>query len=435
MNTECFVLFTLCKYPRVGVRVFENEEAAKAALFRLHQMDVLGYPLIAEFALGLQGRSFSSDAKQLIQPTKKETESKHKNYKAFLHRLNTWSAPVNLGQPPPPHLGYQYPPPTQLVLFNISCALASVPRLYTQVLHLMNRMSLPCPFEGEVFPKVAVPKDALPPQPAPEPALALIPREESPPRQDTATEESELESDGEGNKRPEDIIPEKRALPQKKMRVKRPRLSQLAAAPAVPRAAKSVLRPEEVFEREDAAPTQRRIELKLAPEPSLERHAESTSGVAESAGGFGLMFPASKAPAPEEEKDSEERVTEDDDDCITAEKLAENRISSRDQKHLPVFKNYQPGVPSCRLYIKNLARQVDERDLHFIFRRYRVSNVLEEQGSMFDIRLMKEGRMKGQAFVTLQSVKMAEKALEETNGYILKNKPMVVQFARSAKAK
>lgn len=50
----------------------------------------------------------------------------------------------------------------------------------------------------------------------------------------------------------------------------------------------------------------------------------------------------------------------------------------------------------------------------------------------FDIRLMQEGRMKGQAFVTLQTVELAKKALAETNGYLLNDKPMVVQFARCA---
>lgn len=45
---------------------------------------------------------------------------------------------------------------------------------------------------------------------------------------------------------------------------------------------------------------------------------------------------------------------------------------------------------------------------------------------------MQEGRMKGQAFITLQTVEIAQKALKETNGYILKDKPLVVQFARSA---
>jgi U11/U12 small nuclear ribonucleoprotein SNRNP65 len=40
--------------------------------------------------------------------------------------------------------------------------------------------------------------------------------------------------------------------------------------------------------------------------------------------------------------------------------------------------------------------------------------------------------MKGKAFITLPSVKQAEQALKVTNGYVLKEKPMVVQFARSA---
>lgn len=38
--------------------------------------------------------------------------------------------------------------------------------------------------------------------------------------------------------------------------------------------------------------------------------------------------------------------------------------------------------------------------------------------------------MKGQAFVTLQNTVQAQLALQETNGYILKEKPMVVQYAK-----
>lgn len=44
----------------------------------------------------------------------------------------------------------------------------------------------------------------------------------------------------------------------------------------------------------------------------------------------------------------------------------------------------------------------------------------------FDIVLMKEGRMKGQAFIGLPSEKSAEKALRDTNGYVLHDKPLVV---------
>lgn len=44
----------------------------------------------------------------------------------------------------------------------------------------------------------------------------------------------------------------------------------------------------------------------------------------------------------------------------------------------------------------------------------------------FDIVLMKEGRMKGQAFIGLPSEQSAEKARRETNGYVLSDKPLVV---------
>ena len=44
----------------------------------------------------------------------------------------------------------------------------------------------------------------------------------------------------------------------------------------------------------------------------------------------------------------------------------------------------------------------------------------------FDIRVMQSGRMKGQAFVGLPSEAVAEQALQETNGYMLQGKPIVV---------
>lgn len=46
---------------------------------------------------------------------------------------------------------------------------------------------------------------------------------------------------------------------------------------------------------------------------------------------------------------------------------------------------------------------------------------------------MKEGRMKGQAFVTFPQVKQASEALEDTNGYILHDKPMVIAFGKVKK--
>ena len=38
--------------------------------------------------------------------------------------------------------------------------------------------------------------------------------------------------------------------------------------------------------------------------------------------------------------------------------------------------------------------------------------------------------MKGQAFITFPKIEQAEKALQETNGFILNDKPMVVMYGR-----
>ena len=50
-----------------------------------------------------------------------------------------------------PTVRYRYPAPTVNILTNIINTLASAPKFYTQVLHLMNKMSLPAPF-GPVTP-------------------------------------------------------------------------------------------------------------------------------------------------------------------------------------------------------------------------------------------------------------------------------------------
>lgn len=83
---------------------------------------------------------------------------------------------------------------------------------------------------------------------------------------------------------------------------------------------------------------------------------------------------------------------------------------------------------------KFIFLQVTEQDVKRIYKRY-IEDLNDEEQIGFDVRVMQEGRMKGQAFVTFPSVKIADIALHETNGYLLKDKPMVVQFARAANKK
>lgn len=187
---------------------------------------------------------------------------------------------------------------------------------------------------------------------------------------------------------------------------------------------------------------QKKIELKVSSD-TLEQKEKEAEGQPELIGTFGLMESAQELENQMEMQEemlniqAEENVEEEQKEpiapvCITEEELAANRIEMKDLSVVPVFKNYHPGAPTCRLYIKNIAKTVETKDLEFIFKRYYVERDDPESPSQFDIRLMQEGRMKGQAFVTLDDIELAQKALKETNGYILKDRPMVVVFARSA---
>ena len=80
-------------------------------------------------------------------------------------------------------------------------------------------------------------------------------------------------------------------------------------------------------------------------------------------------------------------------------------------------------------------RGIGKRRLHFhsIFYSHGRCCGLTEYKKMiylfscsFDIRLMKEGRMKGQAFVTFPSNELAAKAMSLLHGYILHEKPVII---------
>ena len=101
--------------------------------------------------------------------------------------------------------------------------------------------------------------------------------------------------------------------------------------------------------------------------------------------------------------------------------------------NLKPFQNYVRGDPSRVLYLKNMApKKVSKEDIETLFARYvydptvYVNNVHLLRDSDLQIRLMNEGRMRGQAFVTLPSVEIAIKALTDLHGYILHEKPLCI---------
>uniref|UniRef100_A0A8C2XAT6 RNA-binding region-containing protein 3 n=1 Tax=Cyclopterus lumpus TaxID=8103 RepID=A0A8C2XAT6_CYCLU len=394
---------------------FRSEKSAAKALNRLHQLEVLDHTLVAEFAkcqdhvTVLKDPRVSDSGKQFKREPKKQ-ETKQPN----IPLIEAGIAPgLGLTFQSNPTLKYLYPPPSNGILTNITHVLMSVPKFYVQVLHLMNKMNLPCPF-GQVTARPPM-FELLPPSP-PFPMPPPFPPDYPPlPEEEmelSSGEESEYESgDDEDKERWGPVIREdlflckqlldaKGRLPLRGMLI----VSAVLSAP--------VLQPSDVFEQPHPA-GQRKIEFHISVPEAAEEEAE----------GFGKLYPSAQASQQEEEHSDEEQ--ELPSDVVSRKELEKGRLSRDEIKRMSVFKNYEAGEPTCRLYVKNIAKQVEEKDMKYIYGRY-VNPLSEAERNMFDIVLMKEGRMKGQAFVGLPSGQSAEKALRETNGYVLYDKPLVV---------
>ncbi|KAF2881020.1 hypothetical protein ILUMI_25168 [Ignelater luminosus] len=410
--TQVKILTSNMKQKSTAYAKFTSKEIAKTVMLRLHQITVLTNRLCVEYA----EHDFTEDPIKRRPIESSEVDNK-KHFKSFINKLNAWNSSVSFYQPPPPYLKYVYPKPNRATINNIAHALASVPKFYTQVLHLMNKMNLPPPFSDVPDPPQMQHRVAPVMQPR-----AVLPQQGHP-KSTEASSESEIESDLESSNKRE-IIPKKRTLSQKKV-VKRPKFIKPNVAQANT-SMKNPERSEDVFEKVDMQ-SQKKIEVKVSADSLEQAKANQPE---ENVGSFGIMASVERPSSPEKEADVDSLDKVDNSPVITEEELAANRIPTKDLNILPVFKNYHPGAPTCRLYIKNIAKTVELKELEFIYRRY--IEDLENKESQFDIKLMQEGKMKGQAFVTLDSVQLAQKAIKETNGYILKDKPLVVVFARSA---
>ncbi|XP_075792744.1 RNA-binding region-containing protein 3 [Pelodiscus sinensis] len=436
---------------------FPNDSSAGKALSRLHQLRLLGHTLVVEFAKEqdnvhvLSQPSLSEKNKRSEEPVKEEKERKEPS----CLKIENGIAPSHgLTFPINSCLKYLYPPPSSTILANIANALASVPKFYVQVLHLMNKMNLPPPF-GPVTARPPMYEEYLP-MPVPPPPIPPLPPEEPPlPEEEedqvSSREESEYESADEEEKERMTKLMELATIQPKRPITTKPRgvrkkqkIKNLLNAPtSTPHSnLHPILSPSDVFEQPQSV-GHKKIKFQISADipavlqKSLEREQNNdlyamTEEITTNAG-FGKIFPAPSS------NDKEETEEEEDDDEILSEfvsrrELEKGRLSRGEMEKLSIFKNYEPGDPNCRIYVKNLSKQVQEKDLKFIFGRY-VDFQSETERIMFDIRLMKEGRMKGQAFIGLPNEKSATKALKEVNGYVLFEKPMVVQFARSARPK
>nr|XP_028573601.1 RNA-binding protein 41-like [Podarcis muralis] len=109
---------------------------------------------------------------------------------------------------------------------------------------------------------------------------------------------------------------------------------------------------------------------------------------------------------------------------IPEEEIRKNRLSEEEIRQIPRFSSYSPGEPNEVLYLKNLSRRVNMKELLSLFARFQ-----EEGGPQIQFRLL-SGRMRGQAFLTFPSISTAQAALQLANGFILLGKPMVIEYGR-----
>ncbi|GAV86168.1 RRM_1 domain-containing protein [Cephalotus follicularis] len=317
---------------------------------------------------------------------------------------------LGIDYPFPPHLEYAYPPPDGNILTNIVNALIAVPRFYTQVLHLMNKMNIPAPF------RMALPTPPLPPSapaPPPPPVPSVAARLQS---ADLSSDESEMESS-------DDEVVDKAnsvgALTVVKSRRKRAR-KEAIVGPAVDKdvAHEAVgVKPASLVPKEIPIIKKKNpvLQIKFTPKRTQNEHKDDS------------------IPTEVEEPDKEEGS--DQKPFATPEELVSGKLPPEEILSLPMFKNYAAGNPAPVLYLKNLAKDVVPDDFYFIFGS--LFENIDAAKSGLTVKLMQEGRMRGQAFVTFPSVELAQHALNLANGYVFKSKPIIIQFGRnpsSAKA-
>lgn len=338
-----FITVTHCLFIR-----FESQEFAEAVIQRLHQKELLGHRLTVELSQNDLDVNLMKCSKPLPEIECHADEVK-KLQEAYLKKLNSWSTVIDLNQPPPHHLRYSYPDPNPYILSNIANMLACNKKFYYQVLHLMNRMNLPAPFEPVQGCTV---KNYMKIETADKYTTTV----------ETDPELSESEMESEGDSEHIDQVESKHSSTKRKMSKSMIPKRLKVVSGTIQKKPKVEL--SNVFDTVECE-VPKKIEVKVSAEL---KPAEGP--IVNTEGGFGVIYSTKKVTNEEIEKENE---SEDDDvtgDSISREELATNRLSENDMKNMPIFKNYYPGAPSCRLYIKNLAKTITDTDLKYIYKRF-----------------------------------------------------------------
>eukprot|EP00794_Sanderia_malayensis_P005483 gene5483-6168_t len=402
------------------------------ALKRLHQLDILGFHLKVEYgnnecdlvANSVQCRNVLDRKSNIVVRKDKISagnDSTLRQVEADNDVSEAISSKLGVHHSFPKHLSYLYPSPTIAILTNIANAMAAIPRFYTQVLHLMNKMNLSPPFTVQTI---------TPPLPGDTIQLIDACVDTNDLEDYESSEGSEIESDSQDTNDGNQLNTSSTYVLE--TGIKRKRLKPMKFSSYNQSKKNKTLQQQDIDEAFEKSQQVRmkRIEFKLANNIAsafTEHKAERimTSNEEENLScGFGVL----------EQSEADDKNDADYDDSskngvyISSKEIELQRMSRDDLNAIPQMKNYQKGTPTDRIYIKNLSKQTTIEDLEYIFKRF-ITKCEDSEKQKFDIRLMKEGRMKGQAFVNFPSKLEASCALEELHGFILHEKPLLIKEA------
>lgn len=319
-------------------------------------------------------------------------------------RLHGISSQFDINYMINPKLKYEYPPINPITCQNIVHCLLNTPAFYVQTLHLMNKMNLPCP----LVPYVRDQRIKI-----------QISESDDNNVMESESLESEIESEN-----------DQHMSKQTDVRLSRKKISSILKTVQLP--SRSNTKPVDLKQVFEESSNQSNKPLANRQNKAVKEY-DRVVVPSENGQGFAKIVPiGSNLKSTDQSIEASDIETCDSVEFISLAELEKNRISMTELREMPVFRNYERGEKNSRLYVKNLSKKVTDSDLKRIYGRYINWNSESERNS-FDIRLMQQGKMKGQAFLTFPNEEIASRALNETNGYVLDQKPLVVQFARSAK--
>lgn len=455
---------------RTAVVEFESIDHARDILTLLHQEVVDESRLFVEYAPKNRSHisTLSSDTNNSSQPQSSSINGASDDINGIriieaLKRLYATAENLNINQPPPTHLCYEYPKVNRDIIDAICIALECIPKFYIQVLHLMNRLNLDPPFmPGDKnlayasssnpvqYITISTQTDELMWQQTIRSKRKLVESDES--EMESHLSDGDLDNAGYLN-----ISQSKR----KKSRLKNT-LTDLNKQELVEQKQRKFFKMQRIQKQLDSVGKSTTAQTNIPPKigDAFESQRLKVSNikivlpeqlnVTSKDATLNEPINMNEGSAVEHTENSMAKTDLHESSLWTDAQIKENQIPTDQLKVHPIFHNYFPGEISNRLYVKNIAKEVTEADLRAIYDRYLEINC-NGRGNIrsIDIRLMTSGRMKGQAFITFNGpylscdvdnessnnsshkYQIIEEALRETNGLILRGKPLVVVYGKT----